>query len=718
MARDFRNKIFQKTLRGYAMAEVDEYIAYVAGEYRKLEKKASDTEKKLSAALRRIDDMSMFQESSHLDSEAEAHAKTILDDARERAEEIVAEAQSRVNETVAKAERRARDIVAEAERRADRILEEAGERTKLAEALTKRQADSIAAAAQQEAEELMERVREEAEAARQSANEAAEAILREAEAATRRAEEEAGVLRRAAGTEATDIYGAAVAAYAEIGKLIDRLTPLIPPEEPEKEPDEPDEPEEPESEAAGIPAEFAPMVASLRDLIVEIPDEEESEEPSEPEEPEFEEEPEEDEPEEPADEPDGEEEGVIAFPDEPGDAPMPEVPAAPQVPEEPAEPEEPEPETIDELFADMPQADFDAALMDIEFDDFEPETEEPAPEPEPQPEAGPADEPADEPIPEPAEEPAEEPIPDEEPTPEPEPTPDGIPADEPVADEPEAPAAIESDEAPVAEEEPAADAIPDEPEASEEPVEPEESEEPAEPEAPAEPENAQTPSDALFSLDFWQEGEEEAKPEPDLTEDDEALHIDHELVHAVTDLKNVGSYTRRIVGEHGVSMFLLTARRPAVVQPFDDVKDIARKRLVAQREYALADEAASQLALKALELKDAPAEIEELVKSLKGSWHAEVTKTRYDIEGNPYLPCMNEILTTDVGKLSSPDRQFGFPAFVFVTAHTPATAEEIAEKKETLARELKYRKQEVVSRGLQSWVFSSASVVNRGRNQE
>ena len=202
------------------------------------------------------------------------------------------------------------------------------------------------------------------------------------------------------------------------------------------------------------------------------------------------------------------------------------------------------------------------------------------------------------------------------------------------------------------------------------------------------------------------------------TADDEALHIDHNLVHAVTELKNVGSYTNLQTGEHGVSMFLMTARRPSVVQPFDDVKDVAQKRLMSQREYALAEEAASQLALKALELKDAPAEIEDLVKSLKGSWHAEVTKTRYDIEGNPYLPCMNEILTTDVGRLSSPDRQFGFPAFVFVNAHTPATAEEIAEKKETLTRELKYRKQEVVSRGLQSWVFSSASVVNRGRNQE
>jgi hypothetical protein len=197
------------------------------------------------------------------------------------------------------------------------------------------------------------------------------------------------------------------------------------------------------------------------------------------------------------------------------------------------------------------------------------------------------------------------------------------------------------------------------------------------------------------------------------TTTDEELHIDSQLISAVTILKNVGSDTNVLIGEHGASKFLLTARRPSVLQPFDDVKDVAQKRLLSQREYALADEAASQLALKALELKNAPAEVEELVKSLKGTWHVEVTRTRFEVESNPYLPCTNEILTTDVGKLSSPDKSFGDPAFVFVTAHTPATAEEIEEKKETLALELKYRKQEVVSRGLQGWVIESATVVNR-----
>ena len=202
------------------------------------------------------------------------------------------------------------------------------------------------------------------------------------------------------------------------------------------------------------------------------------------------------------------------------------------------------------------------------------------------------------------------------------------------------------------------------------------------------------------------------------TKADDELHIDHQLVDAVTILKNVGSYTNLLNGEHGVSMFLMTARRPAVVQPFDDVKEIAQKRVLSQRERALSDEAAAQLSLKFMELKNAPAEIEELVKSLKGTWHAEITKSRFEIEGNPYMPAVNEILTTDAGKLSSPDKQYGFPVFVFVDAHTPATADEIAEQKEMLESELKYRKQDIVSRGLQSWVFNSATVVRRGRDQE
>ena len=202
------------------------------------------------------------------------------------------------------------------------------------------------------------------------------------------------------------------------------------------------------------------------------------------------------------------------------------------------------------------------------------------------------------------------------------------------------------------------------------------------------------------------------------TQENLELHIEHELIDAVTILHNVGSYTNPLNGEEGSFIFLMTARRPSVIQPFEDVKDVARERVVTQKERALADEAAAQLGLKFMELKDPAAGIEELVKSLNGTWHAEVSRARFEIEGNPYMPAVNEILTTDAGKLSAPDKQYGFPVFVFVSAHTPATAEEIAEQKDVLTGELKYRKQEIVSRGLQNWILGSARTYRPGRNQE
>ena len=203
------------------------------------------------------------------------------------------------------------------------------------------------------------------------------------------------------------------------------------------------------------------------------------------------------------------------------------------------------------------------------------------------------------------------------------------------------------------------------------------------------------------------------------TEADAELHIDHELVDAITILKNVGSYTNPVNGEKGISMFLMTARRPSVLQPYEDVKDKAQKMVVAQRKRAQAEEAAAQLGLKFLELKDAPAEIEALVKSLNGVWHAENTQTRFEIMSIQYRPAVKEILTTDVGKLSSPNKLLDYPVFVFVSAHTPATAEEIAERKEDLDSELKALKQDYVSLGLQSWVLGSAqNNSSRARYQE
>ena len=45
MAKDFRKKVFGKSIRGYTPEEVDEYLGYVADEYRKLELRAAVSER-------------------------------------------------------------------------------------------------------------------------------------------------------------------------------------------------------------------------------------------------------------------------------------------------------------------------------------------------------------------------------------------------------------------------------------------------------------------------------------------------------------------------------------------------------------------------------------------------------------------------------------------------------------------------------------------------
>ncbi|MBQ4354713.1 MAG: DivIVA domain-containing protein [Clostridia bacterium] len=56
MPKDFRKKTFQKVLRGYASEEVDEYLVYVTEEYRRLEVRAADSERKLALLLKKMDE--------------------------------------------------------------------------------------------------------------------------------------------------------------------------------------------------------------------------------------------------------------------------------------------------------------------------------------------------------------------------------------------------------------------------------------------------------------------------------------------------------------------------------------------------------------------------------------------------------------------------------------------------------------------------------------
>ena len=56
MAEDFRKKDFGRTLRGYAVEEVDKYLEAVTAEYRRLEKRSWETSKQLADAEKRLEE--------------------------------------------------------------------------------------------------------------------------------------------------------------------------------------------------------------------------------------------------------------------------------------------------------------------------------------------------------------------------------------------------------------------------------------------------------------------------------------------------------------------------------------------------------------------------------------------------------------------------------------------------------------------------------------
>lgn len=115
MAKDFRNKTFPKILRGYAPDEVDEYIARINTEYGRLEKRLAETEKKLAAAVDKLD-----KAGAKNIGESES-VKKAVDDAKETAERIIGGAQKTADGIIKQAERRAAELEAEARKLSDSV---------------------------------------------------------------------------------------------------------------------------------------------------------------------------------------------------------------------------------------------------------------------------------------------------------------------------------------------------------------------------------------------------------------------------------------------------------------------------------------------------------------------------------------------------------------------------------------------------------------------
>lgn len=136
MPRDFRKKTFQKILRGYSPDEVDAYLSYVNDEYKKLEKKYSENERKLALAAQKIKayEFELNKNSSELKTEEELAAP--IKEAEEKASAIIEKARGRGRDIVDGATKiaaeEAEKIITEADEYSAKVKGEVAELAKTA----------------------------------------------------------------------------------------------------------------------------------------------------------------------------------------------------------------------------------------------------------------------------------------------------------------------------------------------------------------------------------------------------------------------------------------------------------------------------------------------------------------------------------------------------------------------------------------------------------
>ncbi len=159
MPHDFRNKSFQKVLRGYAPDEVDDYIAYMNEEYRKLERRTADSERKLALALKKLDESAKNGPADSVGPAAREAAAKLLRETEAKRSEILAAAEQQANET-------AEHIIRDAETQAAALNAEAAAQAETVNAEAAAQAEAMIAAAVQQAEAILAEAKAEADAHR------------------------------------------------------------------------------------------------------------------------------------------------------------------------------------------------------------------------------------------------------------------------------------------------------------------------------------------------------------------------------------------------------------------------------------------------------------------------------------------------------------------------------------------------------------------------
>lgn len=92
---ELKNKTFGKTVRGYNPAEVDEYIEFLTQKYTELYRENDELERKLKAAITRLDELKSDEDSIRSTLiDAKRAANKIKADAKERADAIVRSAKA------------------------------------------------------------------------------------------------------------------------------------------------------------------------------------------------------------------------------------------------------------------------------------------------------------------------------------------------------------------------------------------------------------------------------------------------------------------------------------------------------------------------------------------------------------------------------------------------------------------------------------------------
>ena len=116
MSLEFKNKTFPKVLRGYSPEEVENYLDYIDGEYKELERVAKQNEKRLVVALRKLDETSRrLEEYIKAEKDRAATEQQIVAEAEYVSKRLIAESKLKAAKIIKQATDTAESIMAQNE---------------------------------------------------------------------------------------------------------------------------------------------------------------------------------------------------------------------------------------------------------------------------------------------------------------------------------------------------------------------------------------------------------------------------------------------------------------------------------------------------------------------------------------------------------------------------------------------------------------------------